>query len=43
METKPNKELYEAPVAEELELDIEGVVCMSGGEYPSWGESPITT
>lgn len=36
METKPNKDLYEAPETRLLELNIEGIVCMSGGEYPVW-------
>ena len=42
METRPNKELYEAPATRVLELKGEGIVCMSPGEYPSWGESPAT-
>ena len=41
MEKKPNKELYVAPVSSVLELDAEGVICLSGGIYPSWSESPI--
>ena len=35
------KELYVPPVAKTLELDIESIVCMSGGEFPSWEEEPI--
>lgn len=41
MEAKPNREMYEAPVSIVLELDAEGVICLSGGAYPSWSESPI--
>lgn len=41
MEDNPNKELYETPETSVLELSLEGVVCLSGGTYPSWSESPI--
>lgn len=36
--------MYEAPVAKVLELGTEcAILQMSPGEYPSWGEGPITT
>lgn len=31
-----DREVYEAPEAEILELTAEGVVCLSGGEYRQW-------
>ena len=40
METN-NKELYTAPQAEVLELCHEGIICLSPGKYPQWGEENI--
>ena len=40
METN-NKELYTAPQAEVLELCNEGIICLSPGKYPQWGEENI--
>ena len=31
-----NKELYEAPSMLVFEVRQEGVICISGGEYPEW-------
>ena len=36
-----DREVYEAPEAEILELTAEGVVCLSGGEYPGWDQDVI--
>ena len=31
-----NKELYEVPSMLVFEVRQEGVICISGGEYPEW-------
>ncbi len=36
-----SKALYEAPMTQVLDLVTEGVVCLSGGEYPGWDQEVI--
>ncbi len=36
-----SKALYEAPLTQVLDLEAEGVVCLSGGEYPGWDQDVI--
>ena len=40
MET-PIKAFYEAPSAMVYEVNQEGVICASGGEYPQWQNENI--
>ena len=35
------KERYMAPETEILEVIFEGVICVSGGEYPEWTQETI--
>ena len=34
-------DLYVAPVTVSLELNYEGVICLSPGDYPGWDEESI--
>ena len=36
METNRVKEPFKDPGLEVLETEVEGMVCVSGGEYPDW-------
>ena len=36
MEKKKKKE-YVAPVTDPVELQTERILCVSGGDYPQWG------
>ena len=35
------KEQYTSPRSEELEMNLEGVMALSGGPYPTWEEEDV--
>ena len=36
-----SKFIYEVPKIAVLELRTEGIICLSGGEYPEWEDEDI--
>lgn len=36
-----SKEFYESPLTAVVKVEQEGVVCVSGGDYPKWPEEDI--
>ena len=40
MITQP-KEQYTSPRSEELDIQLEGVIALSGGKYPTWPEEDV--
>ena len=36
------KSFYESPVSEAITLNLEGVICQSGGEEINWGATMAT-
>jgi hypothetical protein len=35
------KEQYVSPMCEELDIQLEGVIALSGGKYPTWPEQDV--